>query len=219
MRANEPVNKLLIKKAEQIRTGAEMLISKTRDFQVIQEYIKNRIDEIKLTPDQQKKLDRYQYIYNQLVSGKYTDQEIINQVMKMHNIKIVQAYEDMNCSRELFNSVFNINKRFELNLQLQINRDMLRKAAELNDVLGFARLEKNRVSLLAELPDEEENPADLFEGHIIEPTFDPKLLGAPPVDMKEVMKAINEKRNVKIKTDMFEELLAEEIKDEQEDPL
>ena len=60
--------------------------------------------------------------------------------------------------------------------------------------------------MLKELPDEEENPAELFEGHQIEAVFDPTLLGAPAVDMKEVLKAINEKRDKKIQIDMFEEL-------------
>ena len=202
----EEVTKYLQKKAEQVSYATELLLSKTRDWQAIQQYLCNRLNEITLTPTQEEKLKLYQYIYNQLVSGKYTDQDVINQVMKLFDIKIVQAYEDLSCTREVFNSVININKLFELNLQLQINRDMMRKAAEINDFNSYRFLEKNRIELLKELPDVEENPGEDFIGHEFEATFDPRKLGAPDVNMKEVLTAINAKRKVKIKTDMFEEL-------------
>lgn len=207
------VTRALVKKAEQVQAATEVLIAKTRDWQTIKAYLSNRLVDFELTPDQTLKLQRYQYIYNQLVSGKYTDGEIVNQVIKIYHIKISQAYEDMTAARELFNSVLNINKQFEVKMQLQINRSMLRKAEEIGDLKAYAALEKNRHKLLELLPEEEENPAEMFEGHIIEAVFDPRLLGAPDVDMKAVLEAINEKRGKKIHIDMFEETTFEEVPD------
>lgn len=200
----------LMKKADGVKAAAELLVSKTRDWQVIKAYLTNRLgDQLELTAEQERKKTRYEFIYNQLVSGKYTDEEVRQMVMKTYKIKSVQAYEDMNCAREIFYSVININKRFEINLQLQVNRSMMRKAEELGDFRAVAQLEKNRALLLKLLPDEEENPAEMFEGHTIEPVFDPQLLGGPVIDMNEVLKAINDKRKVKINTDMFTEIAIE----------
>jgi hypothetical protein len=208
----ESVQNALIKKAEQIKNATELLLEKTRDWQVIKAYLCNRLNDMELTTEQQKKKDRYQFIYNQMISGKYTDQDIVHQVMKIYHLKIAAAYEDMSSTREIFNAAVNINKRFELNLQLQINRNMLRKAEEMGDMKAYAQIEKNRALLLKQLPDEDENPAEYFEGHFIEAVFDPTLLGAPAVDMKEVLRVINEKRDKKINIDMFEELHAEDVK-------
>jgi len=207
----EDVNKALQKIADDVSAQAEFIMNKTRDWQVIQQYLSNRINNIELTPEQQIKMERYQYIYNQLVTGRYTDQEVVNQVKKFYKIEATQAYEDMNASREVFNRVININKQFELNLQLQINRKMLNKCVEMSDMKAYAAIERNRERLIKQLPEEVENPGEFFEGHTYEMTFDPALLGAPAVDMIKVLQAINAKRNKDIKTDMFEELEFKEL--------
>jgi hypothetical protein len=202
----EDVKHALQKRAEEVSAAADFIMGKTRDWQMIKQYLSNRTNEIVLTDEQEKKMERYQYIYNQMVTGRYTDQEVINQVKKFYKIKTTQAYEDMNGTREVFNSVININKQFEINLQLQINRKLLRKAEELGDMKACAAFEKNRALLIKQLPEENEMLGELFEGHIYEMTFDPSLLGAPPVNMKELLQKINAKRNKAIKTDMFEEI-------------
>lgn len=207
------VNKELIRIAEEVGNNADMIMEKVRDWQVIKNYLSNRIKDIALSPEQEKKLERYQYVYNQMVSGRYTDQEVVNQLKKMYNIEITQAYEDINHTREIFNSIINVHKQFEIKLQLQVNRKMLRKAEELQDMKAYAQLEKNRALLIKLLPDEPENPAEFFEGHTYEMTFDPRLIGAPAVDMKKVLQAVNAKRNKHIKTDMFDELESEDIPD------
>jgi len=74
-----------------------------------------------------------------------------------------------------------------------------------------AAFQKNIIQLQRDIPDEETNPGELFEGHTIEAVFDPKLLGAPDVDMKKVMEAVNEKRKVKINFDLFEDISHEDI--------
>lgn len=195
----------LVQKAEVVRTAAERLAERTYDWQMIRDFISNRVDDYHLTPQQEKKLERYQYIYNQMVSGKYTKNEILNQLTnkKLFGISLVQAYEDLACSQELFATTININRNFEINLQLEINRNLMRKAEELGDLKAAAQFEKNRALLLKLLPEEEDTTAELFEGHIIEAVFDPTLLGAPEIDMREVLKMINEKRKVKINIDMF----------------
>lgn len=198
------VSDALMKRVQQVHASTEMLLEKTQDWQMIKAYLSNRLrtDDF-LTPQQKNKLKRYEYIYNQLVSGKFTDTEVLNQVQKMFNIKQVQAYEDMSCAREIFNTVLNINREFEVKLQLQINRNLIRKAEELGDMKAAAAFEKNRALLLKLLPEVEDNPADLFESHKLEAVFDPRLLGAPDVDMKAVLEMINAKRKVKIDFEKF----------------
>lgn len=217
-RENENVGQLLIKKAESVELASLAISDKTKDWQVIRNFLFNRIENIKLNAAQEKKLERYQFIYSQTCSGKYTDSEVINAVMKNYDIKSKpQAYEDLRCARELFLDTMPLMKRFEIHVQLQVNRNMQRKAEEINDMRAAALFEKNRIALLALLPEEEENP-EIFEGHVVEAKFDPRLLGPgrEKIDMKALLEAINAKRDVKIKTDMFQEL---EIEDEQRDPL
>jgi len=197
------LNYRIIKKAEQIAELTDKITEQTRDWQLIKEFMSSRSTDLRLNERQEKKLERYQYIYNQLVSGKYTDTQIINQLMnkKLFGVSLKQAYEDMRSSRELFNYSFNINRTFEINLQLQINRNLMRKAEEIGDFKAAAAFEKNRAMLLKLLPEEEATPAEHFEGHMIEAVFDPRLIGAPDVDLKELLKAINEKRKVQINVD------------------
>lgn len=210
----EDVSAALQKKAEQVLTAAEALMASTNDWQVIKQFMCNRLTGIQLTPEQEKKLERYQFIYNQLVSGKYTDAEVISQLTnkKLYGLSISQAYEDMNAAKELFPRVININKRFEVHLALEMNKVRQMKAEAMGDMKALAAFEKNAHLLRSELPEEAENPAEMFEGHTIEAVFDPRLLGAPLVDMKEVLKAVNEKRDKKIKIDIFDELAFEESK-------
>lgn len=98
----EEVSLVFQKKAEQIAYASEILVSSTRDWQTIREYMCNRLKDIELTETQKEKLNRYTFIYNQLVSGKYTDNEVLHQVMTRYEIKMVQAYEDINCTREIW---------------------------------------------------------------------------------------------------------------------
>lgn len=210
---------LLQKRATQLSYATELLYDKTRDWQMIREYMCNRLKDSKLTETQQLKLQRYQFIYNQVVSGRYTDQEVISMVMNMYDIELTQAYEDINCTREVFNSVLSINKQFEIKMELQAAKDMKRKCLELNDFKSAAAIHKNIIALLAMLPELEEDPAEAFRGHEIEAVFNPVLLGAPPVNMKEVIAAINAKRKAKIKTELFEDLAFDDGYNKEATPL
>lgn len=202
---------LLKNHAARISVAAEFMVNTTKDWQTIKEFLVNRVNDIKLTAPQQAKLERYQFMYNQLVSGKFTDAEVMTASMKMFSIKERQVYEDLSCTRELFNTVININKRFELSIQLQINRNMLRKAEELCDFKAYAALEKNRALMLNQIEEVVENAGDMFEGHEISAVFDPALIGAADINMEEVLKEINAKRKAKIKTTLFTDIPHEDI--------
>lgn len=215
------VSDKLMKRVQEVMRSTELMLEKTKDWQMIKAYLSNRLyTDDYLTYQQKKKLERYQHIYNQLVSGKYTEHEVVNMTMKRYQIKQQQAHEDLSCSKEIFNTVVNINRQFEINLQLQINRSLQRKAEEIGDLKAAAAFEKNRALLLKLLPEQEESPADMFEGHEIEVVFDPKLLGAPDVDMKEILELINQKRKVKIDLDkVVTDIPFEELPNEEKNPL
>jgi len=206
----EDVYKAMQRKAEQIGKGAETLVEKTRDWQVIKQFACNRLGEFILTAEQQKKFKRYQLIYDQLVSGRYTEQEVISQLINIHKIKLTQAYEDMNAAKEVFSLAVNVKKQFELQVELQTARRARLKCEDMGDMKTAAMYSKVITEIIKQLPEVEDVPAEMFEGHIIEADFDPSLLGAPPVNMRAVLAAINEKRDKKIKIDMFEELPFEE---------
>lgn len=214
--SKETVNTTLQLRADAIRKGAEMLAAKTRDWQTIKQYVSNRLSEDFLTEEQKEKLKRYQYIYNQLVSGRYTETEVVSQLMNPHifGLGMTQAYADLDATKELVPSFVNLSKRFELIVQLQVNRDMMRKASEIGDLKSYAQIEKNRIGLLAQFEDTEETPGELFEGHTIEAVFDPSLLGVPRIEkaaMKELLDEINAKRKVKISTDFIEDITHEDV--------
>lgn len=216
---NEKVEMLFQIKANQIREASEMLIEKTLDWQVIKKFMVNRFDDIVLTAQQKKKLERYQFIYNQLCDGKYTDSQVVTMNSKFYSVSLQQSYDDIRCTRELFNSVININRQFELNNELQIAKKARAKALEVLDHKSAAAYGKLIRDILALLPEQDDSPGINFEGHFIEAIFNPELLGAPKVDMMEVLKAINAKRKAPIKTDMFDFLDSESLSNEETTPL
>jgi hypothetical protein len=209
----EDLKMVLQNKASEISEAAEAVMAHTRDWQMIQNFMSNRLQEFQLTATQQMKMERYQFIYNAMVSGKYTDKEVLAQVKTNFGVKQAQAYQDMAATQEIFSTVVNINKRFELSLMLQLNKNYQRRCLELNDMKSLAKFEKNRIDITKQLEDLEDDRGELFEGHTFEMTFDPTLLGAKPItknDLKELLNSINSRRQKKIKTDMFDELDYEE---------
>ena len=212
MRKNEKVDQLMMIKAEQVRSAAEILLEKTVDWQVIREFMSNRHNEIVLSDEQERKLTRYKFIYDQLSGGKYSKSQIIGQLMneKLYGVSISQAYEDIRCSGELFTSVIHFNKQFELNNEIEIAKAARAKCLEVFDFKNAAAFAKVIKDLIAIQPDEEDTPGKDFEGHTVEAVFDPQLLGAPDIDMKEVLAALNAKRKVAIKIDMFDNIEFEE---------
>lgn len=214
---SESLPTILKNKAEQISRAAEIIMAVTRDWQVIREYLNNRLSEWELTEVQKEKKERYQYIYNQKVSGRYTNVEIVSQVQRLYKVETSQAYEDMKCADELFTSIINVDKQLELKLKLEINKSYQRKCMETGDMKTLAKIEKNGIEIAKLLEDMDDDRGELFEGHVFEMTFDPSLLGEQAKiskkDMLDLMNKINEKRSKKIRTDMFEELEFTEVKE------
>lgn len=202
----DKVVKAMQKRANHVSSNKELLAVKTKDWERIKEYMNNAGAEIRLTTIQQNKLDRYQYIFHNRCSGLYTHQEVINQTVKKFNVKLVQVYEDLNYTFELYTSVIKFSKRFELMAELESARDLKRKCIIIGEFAAAAMFGKNIIALFSQLESQEGSPGDLFEGHHFEVTFDPRLLSAPDINMKEILDIINAKRKVKIKTNMFEEL-------------
>lgn len=170
----------------QIALSAEIAAEEINDWQVIQNYITNRIATITLTEKQQEKLRRYEFAYNQFVSGKYMQHEVVEMLQETFGISYPQALRDVKDSREIFTTSINVNKLFEIKIQLEINRLMLKKAEEMNDLKAYAQLEKNRQKFIAMLPDDESSLADEFipRQNILE--YNPELIGVKIQDINEI---------------------------------
>jgi len=179
---------VLRNREEQIRRSTELLAQEVADWQTIQNYLTRRIAEIQLTETQQLKLQRYQFIYNQLVTGRYTDAEVCEMVMDVYAIQQTQALSDIRDAQELFNTAYSVNKLFEIKLQLSLNRAMLDKCDRTNNFKGYAALEKNRTKLLELLPDDDTSDADSFKGHENIIVMDTDALGIEPVPVEELAK-------------------------------
>jgi hypothetical protein len=201
--------KQLMTTARQIRFGTEILLAETRDWQLIREYITNRFSKIELNQNQQLKLERIQFIYNSLCSGKYTEQDVIDMLVQLpaYNISLCQAYNDLKAAKELFPQFNNLKRDFELNVEIEIARKARTKCLAVNDhknAVAYGNLIKDLLKLL---PEESEDDGIDFTGHNYEFTYDPSLIGAPDVDIPELLAYINKKRKVDIKTDLFDELI------------
>lgn len=185
------VNRVVTESQQQITNAAELLAAEVNDWQTIQNYISKRVTDIRLSPEQEAKLKRYQFIYNQLSSGRFTDEDVVAQLEDHFSISYVQALKDVRDSKELYTVAFQVNKQFEIKLQLTLNRIMLDKANNMQDLKAYAALEKNRQKLLAMLPDDADDTADDFVGHTYQILFEPELLGIEPINNKDLQQFLN----------------------------
>lgn len=217
MRKNERMDIVMKMKADQIANSSALIWEKTRDWQMIQQYVTNRYAEIELTESQQQQLSIYQFIYDQLSSGKYTRPEIVTSLNRLYKRSMSQAYEDIRISQELFSSVTPFNKKFEITNELNICRQLRNQCVEIMDFKNAGIFSKRINELIAQMPEEDDSPADMFETHKIIGVFNPRLLGGPEIDQDELQKLlqeINKKNNVNINTKMFENIPYTELKDE-----
>lgn len=192
--------------ATNITNSALLLADRTNDWQAIKEYLSNRSNDLPLTQMQKDKLERYQFVYNQLSTGKFIEKEVLNQLGKTYGISITQAIQDLSDAKELYGFLFNINKMFELKVQLDINRLMMEKAKASNDLKGYAALEKNRIEMMKIIPEIEDAPGEYFTPHINKIVFDPALIGAPKdIDMKALLDEINKRHNKALDTELITE--------------
>jgi hypothetical protein len=154
----------------------------------------NRVNEFTLSPMQEFKLKRYQFIYDQLSSGKYSDKEVREMTMKMFNIAENQAMSDMKTSQELFSTTLSVNKKFKILLQIQHLEKMQRKARDNNKLDEYSKLQRVMNELLRMLPDEIETPTDNFEPRKNVIMYDPSILGVqkvPDAEIKDLLAKIS----------------------------
>lgn len=196
MSNNLKAKDVLAVRAQQIASTAELLAQQTSDWQVIQAYVTGRLLDLQLTPVQEVKLQRYQFAYNQLVSGKYTENEVCEMIQSTYGLTYVQALQDIRESKEIFASSVNINKLFEIRLRIELNKQYIQMAVARGDLRAAAAFEKNGVKLADMLPEAESTAAEHFEPHKNIFVFDPSLLGygqLEKADVDQLLKDINDK--------------------------
>lgn len=186
---------VLLVKTQQVMASAELLASETNDWQTIQAYMTRRLHDIQLTEVQQAKLARYEFIYNQLVSGKYTESEVCEMVQDVYKRSYQQALQDIRDSKEIFSSSVNINKQFEIRAQLEINRMLTRMAQAAGDFRAAAQFEKNRTKLISMQPEADDTAAEDFTPHVNVFTFDPTILGLDPLGAGELRDLLRDIKN------------------------
>ncbi len=166
----------------------------------------NRDKDLTLTKVQQDKLDRYQYIYNQFISCK-SQRVVIDNFMKKYEVSESIAMRYMLSTQDLFGHCIKINKPFELNVQLEISKDLQRKCEAVQDFKSAAGFQKNATNILRLLKDENLCPGEHYEGINIECVFDPTLIGGDPItraDFDELVELINKNRTKKINPKFYE---------------
>lgn len=177
-----------------------------KDWKMIVEYMTNRDKDIQLNKAQQDKLDRYQYIYNQFISSK-SERVVIDIIIKKYEVNESIARKYVLSTQELFGHCIKLDKTFELNVQLQIAKNLQRKCEEVQDFKTAAGFQKNATNILRLLKDENLSPGENYEGIHIEAVFDPTLIGGDPVtkkDFDELVALINKNRTKKIDPKFYE---------------
>jgi hypothetical protein len=184
-----------------------------QDWQTIQRYLVTRHTDMRLTAAQQRKLELYDFIYAQLMSGKYSESEIVNILVNdpKRGLSRQTAYRELVATKELFATTLSINKVFEIKLMITWNKKQLIKADQAGDQKQYAAIEKNLQHWLEMLPQEEE-ASEMFTPHQNVIDFDPELIQAPDVDLRELADRINSRRKNKINLEVIEEMLVIEEK-------
>lgn len=183
---------LLQTKEQKLIEAAELAAESTDDYLAIKEFLTRRINNMQLTQRQQQRLEKYEFIYNQLVSGKYTETEVLDMVSVRYGLEKAMCRSYIIDAKDIFSTSFNINKAFELKVQLDLNRVEMQKASMRGDLKAYAMLEKNRISIAKLLPDPEEESHEDYEGHVIVPVFDPSLLGINPINKHDVARLLED---------------------------
>lgn len=194
---SEKAKDVLHVRSQQIMASAELLAQQTSDWQVLQAYVSGRLRDMPVTPVQQRKLERYQFVYNQLVSGKYTEVEVCEMLQITFKIddkplSYVQALHDIRDTKELWSTTINLKKLFELRVELEIVNQHRAMAVAAGDMRAAAQLGKNKAKLIEMMPDEEDSIAEDFTPHINVITFDPSLLGYGDLDKLEMQRVLKD---------------------------
>lgn len=176
------------------------------DFQMVRKFMYNRLgDAMKLSETQEMMLKRYQFVYDQFSTGKYSESDIVHQLIAQFGITEATARQSIARAKELFNNTLSLKRLFEIKLDIETTNRLIRKAEKANRFDDVAKLMKVKVELYKLLPDEEEVPADYFEPRKNEFMYDPHLLGVEPVSQGEIQKVLDDlKVNFKIEDIDFE---------------
>ena len=174
-------------KYDEVSEAVEKYSKYTNDFMAIKKFMKSRVENIKLTEAQQEIYNRLQFIYNQLVSGKYSEQQIVHMLTnEPYNLKRSQAYYDIQTCKDLFSTARPLDKQFLLKLNYERLEIQMRKASEANNLDVYAKLQKNMLELLKMMPDEELEVPEDYVPTLVVPMYDPRLLGIKTVDAQKL---------------------------------
>lgn len=160
------------------------------DLYQVRDYMLRRIAEHQLTPVQQKKLELYEFIYNQSLSTQWDEDELIDLVRNRANCSRPVAIQLIHESRELFTTVLSVNKQWEIKRQLMANERLLQKAETMGDFKAYAALERNRYKLLEMVQEVTRN--EEFKGHTLQITADPEVIGVKPASKSEIRQLLKE---------------------------
>lgn len=193
------MNTFLQKHKEELISRAEWMAEQTNDLQTIKAYMTARFNDIKLSDKQKAKMARWQFVYDQLSTGRYTQLDIRWQLQNKFGISEGAAMLDIREASDVFGSTMNINKMFKIQLDIQLLDVMKQKARDTQQLDSYARLQKVQNELYKMLPDEDEVPADHFSPHQIIMKFDPSLLGIAPLradKMKELFAQLSREHGI-----------------------
>lgn len=192
MSIKNELSKILLKNEALIDTASEQV----NDLHAVRSFMMRRIAEHELSPTQQKKIEIYEFIYNQLIGRKWSELELIELIKSKYKCPSrPMAVSLLNDTKELFTTVLAVNKQWELKQQVEACKAMMRKAELTGDFKAYAALEKNFYKML-ELVEEVEVAQDDFVGHTMVITADPSVIGvkaADPAEVKLLMAELKEK--------------------------
>jgi hypothetical protein len=150
------------------------------------------LNEVKLTEDQQTKLKRWQFIYDQLSSGRYNETDVRNQLLKTFPISEYTAFKDMMEAKEVFSTTLNLNKKFKMMTDIQLLDMMKLKASDANKLDEYAKLQRVQNELYKMIPDEETNPTEDFTPRQNLVQYNPSLLGIPAMPDEQINELLNQ---------------------------
>lgn len=171
---------------------ADTVGEQLNDLFAVRDYMLRRINQTDLTPTQQKKLELYEFAYNQLIGGKWSESEVIDLIITKSGIKQKPlAVQVLNDTKELFTTVLSVHKQWELKKQLHLNENLLRKAEMSGDYRSAAAFAKNMIAITDRI-ETIENEQEEFKGHTLVVSADPSIIGVEPAKAKDVQKLLND---------------------------
>lgn len=114
---------------------------------------------VQLTPEEDQKKERYNYIYNLIMENRQ-DKEIVQQLQSVFNIKRSQAYKDIHDCRYVHGSFLTIDKGFEIYQQLQRSLIAIQYAIDEKNGYLLVKAIDARTRILELVPEKKDMPWD-----------------------------------------------------------